>query len=104
MQDEESQGGKQFVCNTAEAKEARRKASIDVRDDGEKAEGDSEEIRWNGEADKKGIKRNKREKAEDKKEDNKKGGAGSKRSAKQEETPKKKQKDSHRMKILRKRK
>ncbi|KAJ5957922.1 hypothetical protein N7501_012201 [Penicillium viridicatum] len=64
---EESQGGKQFVGNTAEAKEVRREASTDVGDEGEKAEENSEDIRRDGEADKKGTKRNKREKTEDKK-------------------------------------
>jgi hypothetical protein len=48
-------------------REARHRASADVGDEGEKAVGDSEEIRRNGEADKKGTKSNKREKTEGKK-------------------------------------
>ncbi|CAI7669127.1 unnamed protein product [Penicillium viridicatum] len=87
---EESQGGTQFVGNSADAKQGSREGSTDVGDEGEKAEENSEDIRRNGEADKKGTKRNKSEKTEDKKKDNKKGGAESKLSAKQDEIPKKK--------------
>ncbi|CAI7639661.1 unnamed protein product [Penicillium glandicola] len=88
---EESQGGKQFVGNTAEAKEARRRVSFDVGDEDQKAEGDS-------------GKANEANEANEENEDDKKDGAGTKRSAKQDATPKKKQKDSARMQSLRKRK
>ncbi|KAJ5359825.1 hypothetical protein N7517_009016 [Penicillium concentricum] len=98
---EESQGGKQFVGNTAEAKEARQRVSSDVggEDVGvedQKVKGDTEKVRQNGEAAEKGT--NNEEKTE-----GKKSGAGTKRSAKQDATPKKKQKDSARMESLRKR-
>lgn len=101
---EESQGGKQFVDNTLEAKEARRRVSSDVENKGQKVEGDSEKIPRNGKAGKKGTKKNEEEKTDEMKKGDKKGGAGTKRSAKQDATPKKKQKESTRMESLRKRK
>ncbi|KAJ5494836.1 hypothetical protein N7463_010923 [Penicillium fimorum] len=84
---EESQGGKQFVGNTAEAKEARRR----------KVEGNSEKVRQNGEAVEKRTTKN------EEKTDVKKGGAGTKRSEKQSAKPKKETEDSSRMQNLRKR-
>ncbi|KAG0152701.1 hypothetical protein PDIDSM_2506 [Penicillium digitatum] len=129
---EESQGGKQFVGNTTEAKEARRKASSGIGDEGQKVERDSEKIRRNGKAGKKGTKTNEEKNKDNQKngdeketskttrrrrarrarrrarrrrqDDEKKGRTGMKRSAKQDEAPKKKQKDSARMQSLRKRK
>ncbi|KGO67456.1 hypothetical protein PITC_009070 [Penicillium italicum] len=67
---EESQGGKQFVGNTKEAKEARWKVSSDIRDEGQKVEGNSEKFRGNGETDKKRTKKNEEEIADDEQNDN----------------------------------
>nr|UPX44871.1 hypothetical protein FAC9M19_05 [Penicillium camemberti] len=68
---DESRGGKQFVSNTTEAKEARRWASSDNGDEGQKVEGDSGKIQWNKEAGKQRTKKNEEEKTDDKQNDDK---------------------------------
>ncbi|KAK4866316.1 hypothetical protein LT330_008657 [Penicillium expansum] len=67
---DESQGGKQYVSNTTEAKEARRWASSDNGDEGQKVEGDSGKVQWNKEAGKQRTKKNE-EKTDNKQNDNK---------------------------------
>ncbi|KAJ5490636.1 hypothetical protein N7453_011461 [Penicillium expansum] len=68
---DESQGGKQYVSNTTEAKEARRWASSDNGDEGQKVEGDSGKVQWNKEAGKQRTKKNEEEKTDNKQNDNK---------------------------------
>ena len=78
----ESKLGKQFVRNTGEAKDARRRASIGSEDGHEKEE----------------------EKGRKKPKQKPEGKTGTKRKAKQETTLNKKEKDNTRMQSLRKRK
>ncbi|CAG8237316.1 unnamed protein product [Penicillium salamii] len=137
---EESKEGKQFVGNTGEAKEARRRASVGSGDEEQKgddddddAEGEREEKGEDNEGDendeveqqKDDEKDDEEEKDDDKNDESnaqKKNtpeagddgdsegqkqsegkGAGDKRTAKQDTSPNKKQKDTARMKSLRKR-
>jgi hypothetical protein len=91
-----SKGGKQFVGNTGEAKQARRNASVDSGsgDRAEVGEGDNNEHEAN---------KNETDVGQDAQE-SKEQGKGTKRKAKQEAGPNKKQKDTTRMQSLRKRK
>ncbi|CAG8084493.1 unnamed protein product [Penicillium salamii] len=125
---EESKEGKQFVGNTGEAKEARRRASVGSGDEGQKGEDDEdakgkgeekeEEQQKDDDEDDEGNKdddqtdeSNKQKKETPEKDDGDSGeqkqsegkGAGDKRTAKQDTSPNKKQKDTARMKSLRKR-